>query len=343
MKKWVIGLIILGILTLTLVLSAMTMPSSNMAIDISRTQIANLNTTTEAQIRATSYASTYGSATPAPTMNASQPLPAATMTVAAQIIAEREASGIDNSSQNTTTDQIQSKRIVIYTANLRITADDPDGVIDDIGILAEDLGGWIVTSNTNSRPDGFENYRTSGTIQVRIPADQLNYAVDVIKSYALVVTSEVITGEDVTNQYVDMAGRLKNLQASEDQLQLIMQAAEDVGDVLATFNELTRIRGQIESIQGQLSYYDESSTFSGVTVNVDSQIPTPTPIPEYRKPEWNPSETVDSALEELEGTVQKSIDGLIRFAIVGGPFLLIFLIISGIVLKISLSVWQRTK
>lgn len=162
---------------------------------------------------------------------------------------------------------------------------------------------------------------------------------DTIKGYAISVTSEVISGDDITNQYVDMASRLKNLQTSETQLQLIMEDAVNVDDVLATFRELTRIRGDIESIQGQLSYYDESSTFSSVSVNVNPFIPTPTQRV-YVEPEWNPSDTVDSALVELEYTTQNLIDELIRVVIVGGPFAMILLIMLGIVSTIGWTIWR---
>ncbi len=319
MKKRVIGFMGLGLIVTSLLLSSLVNQPN-------------------AQDNRSVYS--MGSSTPMPTATAmsyqilqptQQALPVATMTVASQIIENR------NQPNNQET-VIQPKRIVIYSATLRIVADDPDITVDEIGILAEDLGGWIVNSNTNDRG----NKQHYGTINIRVPAGQLAYVVDTIKGYAVSVTSEVISGDDVTNQYVDMASRLKNLQSSERQLQLIMEDAVNVDDVLATFSELTRIRGDIESIQGQLSYYDESSTFSSVSVNVDPLIPTPTPRV-YVEPEWNPSDAVDSAFVELEHTTQKLIDDLIRVVIVGGPFALILLITFGSISGIGWTIWKARR
>ncbi|GEM_PF-3051815 len=336
MKKWTLGTILIGIVVISFTLSVIITIgiTPNPQLDMTRTAIGEANSTTEYLIRATQSSSHQGmltvisTGTPMPAMNA---LPAATMTVASEILEDRNQRSDDAQSEPN-----QQKRIVIYSATLRIVANDPDFAVDQIGVLAEDLGGWIVNSNVDSRT----NNRMYGVINVRVPAEQLEYVVETIKGYGVSVVSEVISGNDVTNQYVDMASRLKNLQASETQLQAIMQSTDNVTDVLATFRELTRIRGEIESIQGQLSYYDESSTFSSVSVNVDPFVPTPTPRV-YIEPEWNPSETIASALDELEDTTQNVIDNLIRFAIVGGPFVLILTIIGLIGSRIGWMLWKR--
>lgn len=319
MKKWMIGLILFALLSITVLLSALT-SSEDPTLSATKTAIAEANTTTEALIFATQTASGYAySATVA----------------AAPIQATMASSGNNNRNQPEQNTQ-QQKRIVIYTANLRIIADSPDIVIDQIGRLIEDLGGWIVTSNANTQ----SNKRTSGTISVRVPAAQLDYAVETIKSYGVSVTSETISGSDVTNQYVDMSSRLKNLLASETQLLAIMNDAENVEGVLAVFTELTRIRGDIESIQGQLNYYDESASFSSLSVSVDPMIPTSEP---YVAPEWHPSNAIDDALVDLEHNIQQMADGLIHFTIASLPFMLIFILAVGMILRIGWWVWKQTQ
>lgn len=321
MKKWVVGLILFGLIGITLLLSAMT-GSDTVYPEVSQTATAIaqvLNHRTDYAMTATQ------TPMPSPTQEAQLP------NYGGGGQSEQINNGNARLSEDTST-----QRVVIYTANLRIIAQQPNMAVEQIGMLAEDLGGWIVNSNTSVR----NRNQTYGTINVRVPAGQLEYVIGAIKGYAVTVTSEMISGDDVTNQYVDMASRLKNLQASETQLQDIMQTADDVEAVLATFRELTRIRGDIESIQGQLSYYDESSTFSAVSVNIDPLIPMSTP---YQQPEWNPSKTVDNAIDELEHTTQNVIDGLIHLVIVGGPFALIVLIFGGIGLKIGWAIWKRKR
>lgn len=321
MKKWMIGLILFALLSMTVLLSALT-SSEDPSLSATKTAIAEANTTTEALIFATQTASGYAYSATA---------------TAAPIQATMASSGNDDRNQvQPEQNTQQQKRIVIYTANVHIVADNPDIVIGQIGLLIEDLGGWIVTSNANIQ----SNKRTSGTISVRVPAAQLDYAVETIKSYGVSVTSETISGSDVTNQYVDMSSRLKNLLASETQLLAIMNDAENVEGVLAVFTELTRIRGDIESIQGQLNYYDESSSFSSLSVSVDPMIPTPEP---YVAPEWHPSNAIDDARVDLEHNIQQMTDGLIHFTITTLPIVLIFVIAAGMILRISWWVWKQTQ
>lgn len=333
MKKWMLGLTLLGLIGTSLLLSAMTPDGGNLQLDITRTTISQQNTTTEYLIQATQTASgDYG------LMATSPSTPAMTATAVSNLMGQEQNLPNTGGGNGQPIDNPipQSKRVVIYTANLRIVANAPNEVIEQIGALIEDLGGWIVTSNANSQ----SNNRVYGTISVRVPAGQLNYAVETIKGYGVSVTSEVISGSDVTNQYVDMSSRLRNLQATEAQLQNIMEEAEDVQGVLAVFNELSKIRGEIESIQGQLNYYDESSAFSSLSVNVDPVIPTPqsavTPV-------WNPSNAVDTALVELEHNIQQFVDGTIHFVIISGPFILMLLVIGGLIARIGWSVWKRKR
>lgn len=84
--------------------------------------------------------------------------------------------------------------------------------------------------------------------------------------------------------------------------------------------------------------YSDKSPFSSVSVNVDPLVPTATP---YVAPEWNPSDTVDNAIVELENTTQNLIDSVIRFVIVGGPFAIMLLIIGFVGSRIGWLIWKR--
>lgn len=307
MKKWAIGSIIVLLFVSVLSLFAVTGGSSKPYLNTISTPIANLNTSTEGQIEASHAVGTM--------------MPTAMPTQTAQV--GQSSDRHSQTGQNSAPEAVQQERVVLYSANVRIIAQSPEAVIEDISQLTQDLGGWIVSSNTNTRLDYQQQAQVYGTMSLRIPADQLDYAVEVIKSHAVTVTAEVITGNDVTTQYVDMSSRLKNLEASEAQLQIIMKSAIDVQDVLVTFNELTRIRGEIESIRGQLNYYDEASSFSAVTVNIEPVQATAIP---YQEPEWNPSNTAQQAVKQLENSLQQFVDSVIFMLIVWGPFAMVFLI-----------------
>ena len=83
--------------------------------------------------------------------------------------------------------------------------------------------------------------------------------------------SENRSGQDVTSQYVDLQSQLTNLQKAEQDLQAIMDEAQNnpgndsttkTQDVLNVYNQIVTIRGQIEQIQGQMKYIDETTSTS---------------------------------------------------------------------------------
>jgi hypothetical protein len=138
--------------------------------------------------------------------------------------------------------QFQPQRIILRNASLTITIADPASKVQAISQLASEMGGWVVTSNTSvvRRADGED--ATSGTITIRVPAERLDEALAHIKTDADSVTGETISGHDVTNEYVDLSSRLKNLEATEQQLLRVLANAITVEDVLAVQRELSGVR-----------------------------------------------------------------------------------------------------
>lgn len=163
-------------------------------------------------------------------------------------------------------------RIVIKNAVLSIVVAEPATSQAAIAKMAEDMGGFVVTSNLDkiTTQNGIEVPEAS--ITVRVPAARLTEAMNQIK--ALVndpktdILTENVTGQDVTREYTDLQSRLTNLQNAEKQLQKIMEAATKTEDVLAVYNQLVSVREQIEVLKGQIKYYDESSQLSAINVSL---------------------------------------------------------------------------
>lgn len=167
------------------------------------------------------------------------------------------------------------ERLVVKNASVSIIVKDPVASLDTIAKMADDMGGWVVTSNLYKTitENGVE--LPQATINVRVPADSLADAMKQIKGLTANpetdVRSENVSGEDVTSTYTDLKSRLTNLEASEASLREIMASATKTEDVLNVFNQLTQVRGEIEVIKGQMKYYEESAHFSSINVELISQ------------------------------------------------------------------------
>ena len=172
----------------------------------------------------------------------------------------------------------------------------------------------------------------SGTVTIRVPAERFNEALERIKSGVLEVNAESITGQDVTQEYVDTSSRLQNLQATEQQLQRIMETAGTVEDVLAVQRELTNTRSEIEVLQGRINFFDEAATFSSIRVDVQPEPPGPV---EAQRVGWNPGATAEGAVGALVGLLQFVVDAVIVLAIVGLPFALIVGVVYWLLRRLS--------
>ncbi len=199
------------------------------------------------------------------------------------------------------------ERLVIKNADLTVVVPDPKASIAEISRMAETMGGYVVSSSLYQTYLQDGKPVLEGTIAIRVPADRLNEALETIKASAVEVRNENVTGQDVTAQYVDLESQLRNLEATEQQLMEIMKKAETTEDVLNVFNQLTAIRGQIESIKGQMKYYREAAALSSISVRLIAE----ESIQPIQIGRWKPQGTVRDAIQNLINFWQGFVDFLI--------------------------------
>lgn len=217
------------------------------------------------------------------------------------------------------------ERLIVRNANLSLTLDDPAAKIEQIETLAVEMGGWVVSTNLSTSGVGDQQRVTSANISIRVESSRLDEALDRIKTGVGTVNSEAVTGEDVTAQYVDVRSRVANLEAAETQLQAIMEDARRTEDVLAVFDQLTRIRGDIESLRGQMQYFEQASSFSAIQVQL---IATPV-TPPVEVGGWRPLDAVSGAAQALVNVLQGSVNIVI--------YLIVFVL--PLVLLVGLPIW----
>lgn len=160
-------------------------------------------------------------------------------------------------------------RIVIKNASLNIVVDDPEKTMDTIRQMAQQMGGFVVSSNVSKRTTDRGDI-PQANITVRIPAakldDTLAQIKGLVKNIKEDILSENVSGQDVTREYTDLQSRLSNYERAEKQLQSILDKATKTEDVLSVLTQLNQVREQIEVAKGQIKYYDESSQMSAVSV-----------------------------------------------------------------------------
>ncbi len=229
----------------------------------------------------------------------------------------------------------QQERLVIKNADLSITVDDPEEIMNKIAYLADSLGGHVISSNT------YQTYANNGvripegTITIRVPSEKLTDALERIKEDAAEVENENVSGEDVTDQYVDLQSRLKAKKAAEEKLLEIMNQADTTEDTLNVYAQLQVIQSDIEVLTGQINYYERSAAMSSITVRV---IATEKAQP-IEIGGWKLGDTASEAVQDLIDYMQGFVQFLLRFIIfilpvlitLALPFYLVFIGVRALV------------
>ncbi len=195
-------------------------------------------------------------------------------------------------------DVTPADRVVIRSANLSIVVPEPSASVQEIADLANELGGFVVSSNVFKTFFSEANVSADrASITIRVPAERLDEALEAIKDGATEVQSENTSGQDVTQEFTDLQSRLRNLEAAEEQLLEIMSSADETEDVLQVFENLRQVGEEIEVIKGRIQYLSESARLSAISVEL---------IPDVA------AQPLDIGGWRPEGTVKDAFTALIR-------------------------------
>jgi hypothetical protein len=139
-----------------------------------------------------------------------------------------------------------------------------DSSLDHVIGLVEGNGGYI--SGSQAQADQGQPLR-SGQVTFQVPSDKFEGVVAGLRRLGTAQDIS-ITGNDVSQQYVDLQARLRNAQAQRDAMLALLQRATSVGDIIQVQTQLGQITGQIEQIEGQVQYLDHSTSYATVAVTI---------------------------------------------------------------------------
>ncbi|HVC78788.1 MAG TPA: DUF4349 domain-containing protein [Candidatus Micrarchaeaceae archaeon] len=158
--------------------------------------------------------------------------------------------------------------LVIRTAQLTIKVGSQQfaSKLADVRALVQLQGGFISGTDAQANPVTNDQIRT-GVVTFMVPAAKFD---DTINQLTLMGTiqNEHISGNDVSAQYVDLQARLANQEAQRNAMLALLKRANSISDIIAVQTQIGQITGQIEELEGQISYIDHNTTYSTVTVTL---------------------------------------------------------------------------
>src|ERR1041385_9055431 len=162
-------------------------------------------------------------------------------------------------------------RKIIRDANLTIEVASTTDAQQRITSIAETLGGFVVTSEAKQRQDAEPAKRTLDIkLVIRVPSGQFNSALEQIEKLATNLPERNVTGQDVTEEFIDLDARLKTQKALELQFLDIMKQARKVEDALEVQRQIADVRTEIEKLEGRKRFLESRSSLSTITVNIQA-------------------------------------------------------------------------
>ncbi|MBE9506275.1 MAG: DUF4349 domain-containing protein [Chloroflexi bacterium] len=158
-------------------------------------------------------------------------------------------------------------RMVVRNGSMELVVEDVSATSQAISQVAATFDGHVVSSSIFEKEG-----RTFGSIVIRVDGDRFDAALSAIRILAVEVLRETTSSRDVTEEYVDLSARKGNLERTEVQLLALMERAGTVEELLAVQREVSRVRGEIEQLEGRMRYLEQTSATSLIEVLLNEAV-----------------------------------------------------------------------
>ncbi len=151
---------------------------------------------------------------------------------------------------------------VVRYGNLSLEVSDVDDALGRVTTIVDTAGGYISSSSRSG-----EGQYLYLSVTLRVPAAEFSTVMASLRSEGEVLYEDIYSYE-VTMQVLDLEARLENLRASESAFLKLLDRAQTVADVVAVQSELSRIQGDIESFEAQLSGVKDQVEMASVMLSL---------------------------------------------------------------------------
>lgn len=158
--------------------------------------------------------------------------------------------------------EISTDRMIIHQAQLQLNVKNFEQARMNIEKKVNKYGGYIVESNVYREDEDFVN----GHMTVRVPEKHFQTVLTDAEGEAADILERTVTGQDVTEEYVDLESRIKSKRAVEARLLKFMSDAEKTEDLLKISSDLATVQEEIELIVGQINYLENQTSFSTIDI-----------------------------------------------------------------------------
>lgn len=223
------------------------------------------------------------------------------------------AEGTRGAGQVTSGTEPSALRRVIRTGQVAVEVELFDDAARRLLTIAEGAGGFVADSSYVD--DGGIR---RGTFILRVPAARFGDVVRQIEKLG-VLQHRQISGQDVTEEFIDVEARVRNLERQEARLLTFMDRATKIPDLMAIEQEVARVRGEIERMTGRLRFLANKTELATVQAEISQK-------PKKTGGFWDFDQTLTRIQTAFLNTVRQLLaaaEGLVAFAAAVLPLVLL--------------------
>ena len=160
-----------------------------------------------------------------------------------------------------------AERKIIKRGTIRFETADVNETKSLITQTVQDLNGYISDENVDGYHDRLEHRLT-----IRVPADKFDLLLQTISESVNKFDSRKIEALDVTEEYIDIASRIKSKKEILNRYTELLTQAAKVEEILLIEKEIGNLQTEIESVEGRMRYLTDRIAFSTLNVTYYREI-----------------------------------------------------------------------
>ena len=163
-----------------------------------------------------------------------------------------------------------AQKILIKNGHMVLQVDEVEPALQKALALARQYGG---RPGNEERSGGTDQQML--TITLIVPAERFDALLQSLTALGE-VNSRSVTVEDMTEEFVDNAARLKSLKRLETRYLELVSAAKKVSDMVEIESKLEEVRSRIEQMEGRQRYLSKNARESRIMLTLTHNAPKST-------------------------------------------------------------------
>ena len=157
---------------------------------------------------------------------------------------------------------------IIKTASVSLEVKDVTATLDTLKTLAAAQGGYLSSTNVQRN----YNNQLSGSTTLRVPQASFESVIEGVKALGT-VKSVSTSGQDVTEEYIDLQAQKTSYTNQLAQYNAIMKQSTRVEDIIKVQEQVDRVQTELDRLEGRLNYLNNRIDVSIITVYLQEPEP----------------------------------------------------------------------